>query len=57
MCVFVCVCVCVCVGGGGGRGDGGELKTLFHSNSLLIIFLGGEGGGGVEVPGPALPPR
>ena len=41
--------VCVCVGGGG---DGGELKTLFHSNSLLIIFKGG----GVEVP-PALPPR
>ena len=50
--------VCVCGGGGGGEGgegegDGGELKTLFHSNSLLIIF---KGGGGVEVP-PALPPR
>ena len=36
----------VCVGGGKGRGDGGELKTLFHSNSSLIIFKGGGGGGG-----------
>ena len=47
----VCVFVCVCEGGG----DEGELKTLFHSNSLLIIFKGKKGGG-VEVP-PALPPR
>ena len=50
------VCMCVCEGGGGvegGEGDGGELKTLFQSNSLLIIFKGGRG---VEVP-PALSHR
>ena len=48
----VCVCVCVCVGGGG-EGDGGELKTLFHSNSLNTDNF--QGGGGLKFPAQLFP--